>query len=133
MATQARPVRGGRKPAAAAATAKAVGKAIDKVVAKKAPAATPDKVGLKELGVMVHNALPLVAKATVDRVVEEVFSAMSAAYANGSVVNIKDFGKLAIQDRPARVGRNPQTGESVQIAAKRVPKFTFAKALKELA
>jgi DNA-binding protein HU-beta len=108
--------------------------ATAKPAAKPQTTTTPTvaaKVGLKELSSMVHAKLPLVASGTIARVVEETFAAMTAAYAAGDIVNIKDFGKLSISDRPARTGRNPQTGEPVAIAAKRVPKFAFAKAMKE--
>ncbi len=128
MATQARPVRGGK------ATPKAAPVAAAKTSpSKPAAKAAPSKLGMKELAKAVHAKLPLVAGATVERVVQEVFATMIEEYALGSIINIKDFGKLAIQDRPARTGRNPATGETLQIAAKRVPKFTFAKAMKELA
>jgi DNA-binding protein HU-beta len=108
--------------------------AVAKAPAAKTPAASTTvaaKVGLKELSAMVHAKLPLVAAGTISRVVEETFAAMTSAYAGGDIVNIKDFGKLSISDRPARTGRNPQTGEPVDIAAKRVPKFAFAKAMKD--
>lgn len=41
------------------------------------------------------------------------------------------FGKLVLQDRAARMGRNPATGEKIQIAAKKVVKFKIAKGLKD--
>ena len=44
-----------------------------------------------------------------------------------------DLGKFGTAQRAAKSGRNPQTGETIQIAAKRVPKFSPAKALKEAA
>jgi len=47
-------------------------------------------------------------------------------------VPLKDLGKFKVQNRQARTGRNPLTGEPVQIPAKTVVKFTVAKALKDL-
>lgn len=119
------------KPAAAPkAPAKTAAKTAAKPAAAKAAPAV-DKIGLKELAASVSESLPAVSPATVRRVVEEVFGQMSAAVGQGVVVNIKDFGKLALVHRDARVGRNPATGEPVQIAAKSALKFTFAKALKD--
>ena len=50
----------------------------------------------------------------------------------GGEVPLKGLGKFKVQNRAARVGRNPLTGEPLQIPAKTVVKFTVAKALKEL-
>jgi DNA-binding protein HU-beta len=51
---------------------------------------------------------------------------------NGGEVPLKGLGKFKVQNRKARVGRNPLTGEAIQIPAKTVAKFTLAKALKDL-
>ena len=51
----------------------------------------------------------------------------------GNELAITDLGKFGTAQRAAKSGRNPQTGETIQIAAKRVPKFSPAKALKEAA
>jgi DNA-binding protein HU-beta len=50
----------------------------------------------------------------------------------GGEVPLRGLGKFKVQNRKARVGRNPMTGEPVQIPAKTVVKFTVAKALKDL-
>lgn len=50
--------------------------------------------------------------------------------AGGEVV-VPGIGKFAVADRAARTGRNPQTGETIEIAAKRVPTFSAAKVLKD--
>lgn len=52
---------------------------------------------------------------------------------SGDVVTIPRLAKFALVDRAARVGRNPQTGEPIDIPAKRVAKITPTKAYKELA
>lgn len=62
-----------------------------------------------------------------DQVVADIISELKI---NG-VASIKGFGKFTVIEKAARTGRNPRTGESVQIEAKRVVKFTPAKALKE--
>jgi DNA-binding protein HU-alpha len=51
----------------------------------------------------------------------------------GGEVPLKGLGKFKVQNRKARVGRNPMTGEPVNIPAKTVVKFTVAKSLKDLA
>ncbi len=119
-------------PAKAAPT-KAAPKAAPKAAAK-APAelAAPAKVRNKELLALVSGRLPLVNAGTVARVFTEVIDVMKEQYAAGNVVDIKDFGKLCIKNRPARKGRNPATGQEIDIAASVAPKFTFAKAMKEL-
>lgn len=50
----------------------------------------------------------------------------------GGEVPLKGLGKFKVQHRKARVGRNPLTGDAIQIPAKTVAKFTIAKALKDL-
>ena len=50
----------------------------------------------------------------------------------GGEVPLKGLGKFKVQHRKARVGRNPLTGQEIQIPAKTVAKFTLAKALKDL-
>lgn len=119
-------------PAAEAKPTKAApAKAVKATKTVAAPAA-PAKVRMKELAEIVHEKMPLVNAAVVARIQEETITAIKAQYAAGNLVDIKDFGKLCIQNRPARTGRNPATGESIQIAASVKPKFTFAKAMKEL-
>ena len=49
----------------------------------------------------------------------------------GGEINITGFGKFSVADRGARQGVNPQTGERIQIAASRVPKFSAGSALKK--
>ena len=126
-----------KAPAKTVPVKKAAPKATPAKAAKKAEVVTETqtvlKVGIKELAKAVHEGLPMVALATVERVTAAVFEKMVEAYAAGNVVNIKDFGKLAIVHRAAREARNPSTGETVQVPAKVVPKFVFAKKLKEMA
>ncbi len=67
------------------------------------------------------------AKAAVDATIEEITEQLKA----GNEVKFTGFGKFTAVDRPAREGRNPQTGETVQIAAKTAPKFTPGAKLKD--
>ena len=52
---------------------------------------------------------------------------------SGNELAITDLGKFSTAQRAAKTGRNPKTGEAIQIAAKRAPKFSPAKALKDAA
>lgn len=70
-------------------------------------------------------------KKEVEAVVGAVFDSIGEALARGEKVQIVGFGTFEVRDRAARVGRNPQTGEEIQIAASRVPTFKAGKLLKE--
>jgi DNA-binding protein HU-beta len=63
--------------------------------------------------------------------VEAVFTCISEALARGEKVQLVGFGNFEIRERAARKGRNPQTGEVIDIAASRVPAFRAGKALRE--
>lgn len=64
-------------------------------------------------------------------VVDCVFNAISKALSNNEAVQIAGFGSFKVTARKARTGRNPQTGEAIQIPASNVPKFVPGKALKD--
>ena len=63
--------------------------------------------------------------------VDAVFEAVSEALANGEEVRVVGFGTFGTRNRPARTGRNPQTGESLSIPASTAPAFKPGKALKD--
>ncbi|MBN2413240.1 HU family DNA-binding protein [candidate division KSB1 bacterium] len=65
-------------------------------------------------------------------VVESVLSAITDALKKGDTVSLIGFGTFKVNHKPARMGRNPQTGQTIQIAAKKVPKFVPGKALKDV-
>jgi len=58
-------------------------------------------------------------------------SAVTSELANGNDVALVGFGTFSVNARAARTGRNPQTGEAIQISASNVPKFKPGKSLKE--
>ena len=62
--------------------------------------------------------------------VDAVFDAIAGELAAGHDVAIAGFGKFSVTERAAREGRNPATGETIQIAASRAAKFSAAAALK---
>ena len=72
-----------------------------------------------------------VTKKDAESVVNATFDLIAAQLAAGQRVQISGFGIFETKDREARTGRNPITGESVQIAAKRAPAFKAGKALKD--
>jgi DNA-binding protein HU-beta len=63
--------------------------------------------------------------------VDFVLSSITKALGKGDPVSLIGFGTFKVADRKARKGRNPQTGEEIDIAASKVPKFVAGKALKE--
>ena len=70
-------------------------------------------------------------RATAERAVNTMFDEMVAALKEGDKVNISGFGTFAVSARKARTGRNPKTGESIQIAASKSAKFKAGKSLKD--
>ena len=70
-------------------------------------------------------------KQRAEEVVNGVFDDIIAALKNGDKVNISGFGTFSVSNRKARVGRNPKTGETIQIASSRAAKFKAGKTLKE--
>ncbi|MBI1815768.1 MAG: HU family DNA-binding protein [Deltaproteobacteria bacterium] len=70
-------------------------------------------------------------RATAERAVNTLFDDIVVALKQGEKVNISGFGTFAISIRKARTGRNPKTGESIEIAASRAAKFKAGKTLKD--
>jgi DNA-binding protein HU-beta len=64
------------------------------------------------------------------KAVEAVLATVSDALRRGSDVTVSGFGKFHVSERGARLGVNPRTGERIQIAASRVPRFTAGSGLK---
>ena len=67
----------------------------------------------------------------VERIVSTIFDEITSALAEGNRVELRGFGAFSVKSRPARVGRNPRTGEQVQVDEKRVPYFKTGKDLRE--
>ena len=63
--------------------------------------------------------------------VDCVLSSLTKTLGKGDSVSLIGFGTFKVAERKARKGRNPQTGEAIDIAASKVPKFVAGKALKE--
>ena len=71
------------------------------------------------------------SKKDVTKAVDAVFEAIQEALSNGDKVQLIGFGNFEVRERAARKGRNPQTGEEIEIAASKVPAFKPGKALKD--
>ena len=71
------------------------------------------------------------SKADAGRALDAVVDSISSALAKGQQVSIVGFGTFSVKHRAARSGRNPRTGETIQIAASNVPGFKAGKALKD--
>ena len=71
------------------------------------------------------------SKAVADSAVNAVFSAISDALAKEETVTVAGFGTFSTKRRPSRQGRNPRTGESITIAASKVPSFKAGKTLRD--
>lgn len=67
------------------------------------------------------------ATAAVDTMIDSIKDAL----AKGESVRLVGFGTFSVKNRKARIGRNPQTGEELQIKAKKVPVFSAGKGLKD--
>lgn len=72
-----------------------------------------------------------VTKGDVKIVIDTIFSSMSKALVSGDKIEIRGFGSFKVKKRNARMGRNPKTGQAVEITAKRIPYFKVGKDLKE--
>ncbi len=70
------------------------------------------------------------SKAEAGRAVDAVLGSVGDALGNGDSVALVGFGTFSVRHRAARMGRNPQTGATMQIAASKVPGFKAGKALK---
>ncbi|MEE9524365.1 MAG: HU family DNA-binding protein [Thermodesulfovibrionales bacterium] len=70
-------------------------------------------------------------KADAGRAVDAAIGAIKKALKKNQKVTIVGFGTFSVSKRKARIGRNPQTGEEIQIPAARVPKFRAGKGLKD--
>ena len=65
-------------------------------------------------------------------IVETIFESVISALQSGDKIEIRGFGSFRIRQRNPRIGRNPKTGERVEVPAKRVPYFKPSKELRDL-
>lgn len=74
---------------------------------------------------------PHLTMTDVERIVAALFDEMTNALSRGERVELRGFGAFTIKKRNARAGRNPRTGETVEVAQKTVPFFKAGKELRE--
>ena len=74
---------------------------------------------------------PHLSRHDVERIVTTIFDEIGEALARGNRVELRGFGAFSVKHRDARVGRNPRTGEAVQVSQKLVPFFKTGKQLRE--
>jgi DNA-binding protein HU-beta len=72
-----------------------------------------------------------ISKAAAGRAFDAAVAAITEALKKGDQVSLIGFGTFKISERAARTGRNPQTGETIQIKASKSPSFKAGKALKD--
>ena len=71
------------------------------------------------------------SKSDAERAVDGVFDVISGALSSGGEVRVVGLGSFSVADRKATTGRNPRTGEAIQIPASKRPKFKAGKGLKQ--
>ena len=74
---------------------------------------------------------PHLTRTDVERVVNTMLEAMTEALERGGRVELRGFGAFSTRERDARKGRNPRTGDAVDVDAKRVPYFKPGKEMRE--
>lgn len=72
-----------------------------------------------------------VTKKDAEAMYDDVFGTLADAIAGGEEVAIAGLGRVKIAERAAHTARNPKTGDTVEVPAKKVPKFQFAKSIKD--
>ena len=70
-------------------------------------------------------------KKDTEKVLNAVLDTITAALVAGDKVQVSGFGIFEVKEREARMGRNPRTGEAMEIAASRVPAFKASKTMKD--
>ena len=84
-----------------------------------------------ELIQTIADENPHLFQRDVERIVNTIFQEITDAMARGERVELRGFGAFSVKQRDARVGRNPRTGEAVDVNAKNVPFFKTGKLLRD--
>ncbi|NQV98478.1 MAG: integration host factor subunit beta [Rhodospirillales bacterium] len=84
-----------------------------------------------ELIAKLANENPHLFQRDVERIVTTIFDEITNALAQGDRVELRGFGAFSIKERGSRVGRNPRTGEAVDVGEKFIPYFKTGKQLRE--
>ena len=78
----------------------------------------------------ITEANPHLFVRDVERIVNTIFNEISSSLASGKRVELRGFGAFSVQHRKERMGRNPRTGESVNVEEKYIPRFKTGKDLR---
>ena len=84
-----------------------------------------------ELLARLAGRFPQLVAKDADCAVKVILDAMSDSLSQGDRIEIRGFGSFALNYRPPRIGRNPKSGERVEVAQKYVPHFKAGKELRE--
>ena len=84
-----------------------------------------------ELVQKLCDDFPDLSQRELESVVSAIFDSITEQLADGGRVELRGFGAFSTRQRDARMGRNPRTGESVSVDAKRVPYFKPGKEMRE--
>ena len=84
-----------------------------------------------ELIQKIADEHPDLSQREVERIVNTIFEEVIEAMARGDRVELRGFGEFSVKHREARTGRNPRTGEAVDVDEKHVPFFKTGKLLRE--
>jgi integration host factor subunit beta len=84
-----------------------------------------------ELIARISAANPHLYHRDVERIVTTIFDEITTALSRGDRVELRGFGAFSVKERDSRMGRNPRTGEAVNVSAKYVPFFKTGKELRE--
>ena len=79
---------------------------------------------------LVHKC-PDVPANQVERAVKEILEVLASTLQKGQRIEIRGFGSFSLRHRASRIGRNPKTGQSVELSEKCVPHFKAGKELRE--
>jgi integration host factor subunit beta len=85
-----------------------------------------------ELITYVTEKNPHLYQRDVERIITTIFEEITTALSRGDRVELRGFGAFSIKLRNARIGRNPRTGATVKVSAKRVPYFKTGKQLRNM-
>ena len=84
-----------------------------------------------ELIARLATANPNLYQRDVERIVSTIFEEITAALARGDRVELRGFGAFSVKRRESRMGRNPRTGEAVDVDSKNTPYFKTGKELRD--
>lgn len=84
-----------------------------------------------ELIAVLAERNPHLYQRDVERIVSTIFDEITQALCRGDRVELRGFGAFSVKRRPPRIGRNPRTGERVEVGEKHVPFFKSGKDMRE--